>query len=614
MYNQLIYFIVVLLLFSVQRQTGKPPATSWSDALYIAALFCFFIFYCRRTFERIVKAADQGVPLSALTRAHYRSTAILSVTAIGFLAVYVYCFNLGAYLRVIPGYDKFMTISGIAGLVIFLVHLAVIWYWSHPTYQIIFGAKLSRTDFIKGQLSFTSVILIPWFLISTVTDLLQFIKTPSFMASDLGQILLISLALISFVLFGPWLIIRMWGCKPLPQDHVRAELERFCSDHDFRTGGLLLWSILGTEVMTAGVVGILPSLRYILITSGLLGILDVGELKAVVAHEMGHVRKKHMLLFVFLLIMLIVLTFYLSDPLVDTLSWLVLSNRTVLNWAAAHGDFAASLYYPFSVLPMILIMVLYFRFIFGYFLRNSERQADLYALELVGDPYPLTSSLEKIAFRSGRIEDLPSWHHYGIRQRVDFLVEAFKNRSLIRKHNRKLYGSVLIFTVAIWGLLFVNWKASEAGFVKNLRSEVQLRTLEQRISEEPGNVEFLAAYGGILYEKGRYSEAESVLRAALTHDPKNASVLNNLAWLYATGPSPFRNPREALDLALKAAAINPAPDILDTLAEAYYINGRYADALSTIEDAISQGGPQQSHFLKQKEKFEKALSGKMRSS
>jgi Zn-dependent protease with chaperone function len=609
MYNQLIYFIIVLLLFSVQRQTGKPSAAPWSDALYIAALFGFFVFYCRRTFEKLLKAADRGIPFSALIRAHYRSQALLAVTAIGFLAVYLYAFNLGAYLSVIPGYDKFMTISGIAGLVIFLVHLAVIWFWSQPIYQIVFGVKVSRAHFIKGQLSFTSVILIPWFLISTVTDLLQFIKTPSFMTTDFGQILLIAFTLIGFVLFGPWLIIRMWGCKPLPQDNVKAELERFCNDHDFRTGGLLLWSVFGTEMLTAGVVGILPGLRYILITSGLLKTLDIAELKAVVAHEMGHVRKKHLLLFVLLLILFILLTYDLSD----TLTLLALSNRTIFNWYAAPGDFATSLVSMLSALPVIVLMILYFRFIFGYFLRNSERQADLYAMELVGDPQPLISSLEKIAFHSGRIEDLPSWHHYSIRQRIEFLAEAFKNRKLIRRHNRKLYGSALIFVAAISGLLFVNWRANEAGLTSDLRSEVQLRILERGISKEPGNVEYLAAYGGLLYEKGKYSEAESVLRAALMHDPENASVLNNLAWLYATGPSTFRNPQDALNLALKAVALSPAPDILDTLAEAYYINGRYADALSAINEAISEGGPQQSYFLKQKERFEKALRGEFRS-
>ncbi len=610
MYNQLIYFIIVLLLFSVQPQTGKPSAVSWPDALWITALFCVFVLYCRRTFEKLLKAADRGIPLSVLTRALYRSQTLLSVTAIGFLAVYLYVFNLAAYLSVIPGYDKFMTISGIAGLAFFLVHLAVIWFWSQPVHQIVFGVEASRTDFINGQLSFTSVILVPWFLISIVTDLLQFIKTPSFMTSDFGQKLLVALTLVGFVLFGPWLIIRMWGCKPLPNDHVKTELESFCNDHHFRTGGLLLGSVFGTQMLTAGVVGILPGLRYILITSGLLRTLNIAELKAVVAHEMGHVRKKHVLLFVLLLILFIV---SISD-LGDTLSLLALSNRTIFNWYAALANFAPSLVSLISALPLIAVMILFFRFIFGYFLRNSERQADLYAMELVGDPQPLISSLEKIAIRSGGIEDLPSWHHYSIRQRIECLAEAFKNPRLIRRQNRKLYGSALIFVAVVSALLIVNWRANETGFTNDLRSEYDLRVLELGISKEPGNVEYLALYGGLLYEKGRYSEAESVLRAALMHDAENASVLNNLAWLYATGPSPFRNPQDALDLALKAVALSPAPDFLDTLADAYYINGRYADALSAINEAISEGGPQQSYFRKQKEKIEKALKGEIRSS
>jgi tetratricopeptide (TPR) repeat protein len=166
----------------------------------------------------------------------------------------------------------------------------------------------------------------------------------------------------------------------------------------------------------------------------------------------------------------------------------------------------------------------------------------------------------------------------------------------------------------VCGLLFINWRLDERGLTRDLRSDVQLHILEHGISREPANTEYLAAYGGLLYEKGRYSEAESVLRAALMQDSENPSVLNNLAWLYATGPSSLRNPHDALDMALKAAAVSPEPFILDTLAEAYYINGLYADAVSTINEALSVDGPQRNYFLKQKEKFEKALRGEIRSS
>ena len=97
---------------------------------------------------------------------------------------------------------------------------------------------------------------------------------------------------------------------------------------------------------------------------------------------MGHVRKKHLLLFVLLFILFILFAYDLSD----TLTLLALSNRTIFNWYVTPGDFAASMASLLTALPVIVLMVLFFRFIFGYFLRNSERQADLYAMELDRGP------------------------------------------------------------------------------------------------------------------------------------------------------------------------------------------------------------------------------------
>ena len=45
--------------------------------------------------------------------------------------------------------------------------------------------------------------------------------------------------------------------------------------------------------MTAGIMGMVPRFRYILITESLMEILSLDELKAVVAHEMGHARYRH---------------------------------------------------------------------------------------------------------------------------------------------------------------------------------------------------------------------------------------------------------------------------------------------------------------------------------
>jgi Zn-dependent protease with chaperone function len=605
MYNQIVYFIVVLILFSLQQQTGKAPAASPSNAMYSAVLFLSFALYCRAVFEKFLRQASRGVPLSVLTRRYYYLQARLSILALGLLVIYIYIFNLKIFLRIIPGFDKFGTISGITGIAIYLIHLGIIWYWGHPAYQTVHNLPVSRFSFIKGNLSFASVILMPWFLISMVSDLLQFIKLPAFLGSDLGEILLVALTMVGFVLFGPWLIVRLWGCKPLADDTIRTDLENFCGQHDFRLGGFLLWPLFGGEMLTAAVVGILPGLRYILITPGLLRLLEIPELRAVVAHEMGHVRKKHLLLFILLFILYILLVYNLSD--LTTI--LVLSNHTILNWALRSDELGISLYSLTSTITLIIFMVVYFRFIFGFFLRNSERQADLYAMELIGSPLPLVSSFEKIAYRSGQIHDLPNWHHYSIRQRIQFLFGAFHDSALIRKHERKLYGSAIAFIALVSALFFLSFGADKSTLAKNWRSEIALSSVEREISQQPENAELQAMYGGLLYEGARYSEAESVLRAALALDPDNASVLNNLAWLYATAPVPYHNPPEALKLAVKAASLSPEPFILDTLAEAYYINGRYEDALSAIDEALSKGPQDQSHYMEQREKFEKALKG-----
>ncbi|MEN6437743.1 MAG: M48 family metalloprotease [Syntrophobacter sp.] len=604
MYSQLIYYIIVLLLFSFQPPTGS--RADYTNASYIIIAFLLFVAHCRACCQKIEMQAARGVFLSTLSLGYYRLQTRLNMIVLALLFLYIYAFNLQAYLRIIPGFIQFSTISGLTGLIVYLAHLCVLWFFSHPAYQVVHGSQISRSNFVKTQLSFSVVILAPWLLISSITDLLQFIKTPSFFSSDFGQFMTVAVALFGFILFGPWLMVRLWRCEPLQPEYIRNELETYCREHNFSVGGFLSWPLFGGEMLTAGIVGILPGLRYILITSGLINLLDIPELKAVVAHEMGHVRKKHLLMFAGLFILFILVVYTLGDMP----ALFILSNRSILELAMMPGE-GAYIVWLIRIMPTIILMVLFLRFIFGFFLRNSERQADLFALQLLGTPMPLVSSFEKIARCSGKIADLPNWHHYGIRQRIDFLFAAFENRNLIREHNRKLYGAALAFVGLAAVLFFASAEFSRSKFSDAWLSDIQLAELEMKIAQNPDNIPLQAAYGGLLFEKARYSEAESVLSAALALDPLNPSILNNLAWLYATTPAPFRNPPEALELALRAAAVNPEPYVLDTLAEAYYVNGRYREALAAINEALAKVGPERDHYLKQKEKFQRALRGQV---
>jgi len=601
MYSQLIYFLVALVLFTLQQPGARPlfslPATFASAAL----VFLLYGLICR-VFLRRLQRSSLLVSQSILSRRYHRLQSRLSILALAFVAIYTYVLNVKFYLQTIPGFAQSLTLSGIAGIGLFLMHLALIWLWSHPLYKMIYHSDISLAAFLRAHLAFISAILIPWFLISIVSDLFQVIKLPAFLTGDMGQFMLLGSLLLVFVLFAPWLVVRLWGCKPLPPDRKREELEGFCKQHNFMIGGFMLWPLFGDEMLTAGIIGILPRWRYILMTKGLLALLDTDELKAVVAHEMGHVRRLHIITYLmfFMCYSLLAYSFH------DVIFLFLLRNELFLQWAMAPDTVQLTLFSIVYTIPVLLLLVLYFRYIFGFFMRNSERQADLYALGLVGDPFTLVSSLQKIAFHSGQIEDLPSWHHFSIRQRIDFMMRAYRQPDLARNHDRKLYGSILVFFVLIIGFSFLGFRLQNTRAVKQWKVQVQAQMLERQIQSASADPELYAAYAGLLLDLGRYGTALSLLTKAVAMAPGNATVLNNLAWLYATSPPPYFHPDNALKLALEAAALESQPYILDTLAEAYHANDRYQEALAASREALTKDPQNREYFLKQLEKFERA--------
>ena len=130
-------------------------------------------------------------------------------------------------------------------------------------------------------------------------------------------------------------------------------------------------------------------------------------------------------------------------------------------------------------------MVVYFRYVMGFFMRHFERQADLYSALTMGSPGETISSLEKIAILSGKIRDLPSWHHFSIRQRVDDLWKFLRDPGLIRKHNRFVGLCFTLYLVAMIGLgYFLNYSPAK----EELFSEWRESAFRAHLAEDPHNV------------------------------------------------------------------------------------------------------------------------------
>jgi len=93
-----------------------------------------------------------------------------------------------------------------------------------------------------------------------------------------------------------------------------------------------------------------------------------------------------------------------------------------------------------------------------------------------------------------------------------------------------------------------------------------------------------------LATNGEIDDAIRHYREAIRLQPQDPGPYNNLAWIRATHPDPrFRDGREAVPLAEKACEFSEQKDpyLLDTLAAAHAEAGRFSDAITTAEKALS---------------------------
>jgi tetratricopeptide (TPR) repeat protein len=252
----------------------------------------------------------------------------------------------------------------------------------------------------------------------------------------------------------------------------------------------------------------------------------------------------------------------------------------------------------------ILFFVIYFRYIFGFFMRNFERQADAFVYTHFESAAPLVSTLKKIAAASGQPMDKPNWHHFGIGQRVGFLEKCEADRSHITRHDRKLKISIASYLVGMVLFAVIGYQLNYGQGGQTFFRHQLIRHFEQELAASPANPLILTYLGDLYYEDANLGKTISAYEQALAIEVKNPHVLNNLAWLYATGKDPeLRNPQRALLLAREAARLDPSAQVLDTLAECYYANGDVASAISTEALALKAATENRPYYRKQLSRF-----------
>ncbi len=601
MFNHIIYFIVVLLVFNIDYPITPPEESIFYTVGMLFLSWMVFSLYCNSVFVRLIRHPDAAGGHGGLMAARYQRLNVrLSIGAIFFFALAICVFNLKQWLILIPLVRNSSLLQGAIALSLFFLYLTTIWYFAYPAYQSVFRVAITRRSFILSNLRFNIPILFPWAALSLVYDLLAL--TPwggldGILENLYGQMIFFTVFLLLLMIVMPGVIQYWWGCKPLASSERGRELESFLEEKGFRYRRLLKWPIFEGRMMTAGIMGIVPRYRYILVTDALMDVLSTEELKAVLAHEMGHAKYRHLLFYILFLVGYMVISFGLSDFFIYLFA-LCPGFSGILTGGESSS---ASLMYLVLSLPMLITLVVYFRYVMGFFMRNFERQADLYSAEVMGDASSIISSLEKIALFSGKSRNVPSWHHFSIKQRVDCLWRAVREKGLLKRQGRFVMVSFAVYFLCMCALGYM----LNFGPVKErMNFSILKRVLMERIEKEPDNLSTYYNLAIVCQQMGDDRGAIRYYDRIVERHHHQAGAMNNLAWLLVTGVhTDPQELRRALNLARRAVALKPDPEFLDTLAEAYFVNGNRDEAVRVIKEAIAKTTSNRIYYEGQLKKF-----------
>ncbi|MGD9158082.1 MAG: M48 family metalloprotease [Desulfobacteraceae bacterium] len=577
MFNNIIYFIVVLLVFELGQGDGAQSKSLFYSLSMIFISWFILVVYCRTGFKRLIRLYQNGSG-SGYAVMYSRLILRLSVISIFIFSLDVFAFNLKFWIENIPVAENIHILQGLLAIILFILYLSTIWYFAHPAYKLVFNADIGKKAFILWNVKLNVPVIFPWLFLSLVFDLVSMSPWPkfnSYLERPAGQIIFFTIFLFLAMIFLPVLIRYFWGCRPLESSPKADSIRDFLKSIGLRYRKLVSWPLLGGKMMTAGIMGIIPGYRYILITESLMEILTPSELNAVMAHEAGHAKYNHQMLLSFFFLGYFILILGFSDlGFIDAVI-------TYLIYQIPGDIVSGDIFTVLLAVTILVTMIIYFRFIMGFFMRNFERQADTYAALTMGDPSPIISSLEKIALLSGKIRDVPSWHHFSIKQRVDFLIKSRTNPGVIGRHRRFIISSLMIYLGTILSLAYLLYLTP---VTKHVSNDI-FRIINEQIEKKPGKaVEY--------YEK------------ILSLDRKQPTALNNLAWLLLTADDPdIKDVRRGLELAKEAVGLAQLPEFLDTLAEAYWANGNNEMALQIEKEAIMRDKANNPHYRKQLEKF-----------
>lgn len=412
------------------------PALAWEVGLLLYAFFLLIIYL-------------QVKGMTSFTRLSAPSIIIfVNLELLAFLSLYY--FGLGGHRFLIEGpFLHLQSPLSLYSLLLYGLGLGWAYYWL--SYFQAVATPYSSLEYAFRQLQLLFPFCLPFLLFAFLFDGLELIPAWRQLTAQYEQspyyeagLLLLSLIFLALMLvFMPSLIVLCWHCRPLKNPSLVARLQDVCRQAHFKHAGFKVWNVLKYS-FTAGIIGVVPRFRYVMFTPNLLQEFSTEEIEAVLIHEIGHSYYRHLLIFPFILLGMLIVAAFASYFYTDAIAAYFDHLNQIAPSQIWPFLFSLSLFILYA-----LILGLYFRLIFGFYSRLFERQADLHIFNFNLSPAYMIQSLDHIGILTGHSHHHPSWHHHSIQDRIDFLKSAMANPSLVKQYHRKVKRWVLIYFILL---------------------------------------------------------------------------------------------------------------------------------------------------------------------
>ena len=154
-----------------------------------------------------------------------------------------------------------------------------------------------QREFISFNFRSLALPLIPPLIFNVVLDLIYLL--PETVRPFVTVVILLPLLVLPFII-APLMMQFLWKTKPLTNITLKQKLQQLTERSGMKYRDIAVWQTGGLAIANAAVAGIVPRNRKIFITDALLRNFTDEQIETIVAHEIGHIRHRHLLISCFL--------------------------------------------------------------------------------------------------------------------------------------------------------------------------------------------------------------------------------------------------------------------------------------------------------------------------